>query len=107
MDRDSRILEVLTHLERKIDHMSSTIVTRDQFDAALSSLVTTQQAALTEIATAITDLVAKVGTGGVTTPEDFTAELNEIQGLTTAASAAAASAQASDPGAPAPATPAS
>lgn len=71
----------------EVTHLSTAIVTRDQFDAALTGAVTT-------ITTAISDLQAKIASGGVTTPEDFTAELTALQGLV-------ATAVAADPGAPA------
>ena len=61
--------------------MSTTAVTRDQFDAALTSAVTT-------ITTAISDLQAKIAAGGVTTPEDFSAELAKVQSLVSTATAA-------------------
>lgn len=74
--------------------MSTTPVTREQLDAALTSAVTT-------ITTALSDLQAKIAAGSVTTPEDFSAELAQIQGLVTTATAA-------DPGPQAPpVTPAS
>lgn len=61
---------------------------RAQLDAAIDTLVTT-------INTALTDLLAAVAAGQVTTPEDFTAELTKIQSLTSAGAAA-------DPGPQAP-----
>ena len=67
---------------RKI--MSTTPVTREQLDAALDAAVST-------ITTAIDDLLAKIQAGQVTTPEDFTAEVQKLQAIANAA-------QASDPG---------
>jgi hypothetical protein len=61
--------------------MSTTAVTREQFDAALDSAVTT-------ITTALSDLAAKVAAGTVVTPEDFSAELAKVQGLVSTATAA-------------------
>ncbi len=58
--------------------MGTSIVTRDQFDAALSAAVTT-------IETSIADLQAKIAAGTVTTPEDFSAELATLQGALTEA----------------------
>jgi hypothetical protein len=87
---------MIQNLIHEVEKLSTTIVTRDQFDAALSSAVTT-------ISTAIADLEAKIAAGGVTTPEDFSAELATLQGVV-------ATAVAGDPGpqapAPAPSTPA-
>lgn len=73
----------------EVEKLSTTIVTRDQFDAALTSAVTT-------ISTAIADLEAKIAAGTVTTPEDFSAELATLQGLV-------ATAASGDPGPQAPA----
>lgn len=79
-----RLTDVVLELKREIHTMSTSIVTRDQFDAALTAAVTT-------ITTSINDLLAKIAAGTVTTPEDFTAELNTLQGL-------AATALSADPG---------
>jgi hypothetical protein len=96
------LLRCLAHIEeqqksilKELQAMASTIVTRDQFDAALTQAVTT-------ITTAITDLQAKIAEGTVTTPEDFSAELAEIQKL----SASALSADPNAPPAPITTTPA-
>lgn len=78
------INERLIRIEEKI--MSTSPVTREQLDAALTTAVTT-------ITTAISDLQAKIAAGGITTPEDFSAELAQIQSLVGTATAA-------DPGAP-------
>jgi len=52
--------------------MSTTAVTRDQFDQALKDGIAT-------IIGKIDDLAAKVAAGTVTTPEDFSAELALLQ----------------------------
>jgi hypothetical protein len=52
--------------------MSTSIVTRAQFDAALETAVTT-------IKSKLDDLAAKVAAGAVQTPADFTAELTTLQ----------------------------
>ena len=85
------ILERITRIEEKI--MSTSPVTREQLDEALTSAVTT-------ITTALSDLQAKIAAGTVTTPEDFSAELAQIQGLVSTATA-------DDPGPTPPAIPAS
>jgi hypothetical protein len=88
---------LLEKIQKEVIYLSTAIVTRDQFDAALSGAVTT-------ITTAINDLAAKVAAGGVTTPEDFTSELTTLQGIV-------ATAVSADPGpqtaAPVSSTPAS
>lgn len=72
----SRILEevgklhsAVHQLREEIHTMSTAAVTRDQFLQALKDGVTT-------IVSKIDDLAAKVAAGTVTTPEDFTNELN-------------------------------
>jgi len=61
--------------------MSTTPVTREQLDAALD-------AAVTAINTALADLLAKIQAGGVTSPEDFTTEVQKLQAITAAATSA-------------------
>ena len=56
-------------LREEVNTMATGIVTRDQFLQALKDGVTT-------IISKIDDLAAKVAAGTVTTPEDFTNELN-------------------------------
>lgn len=63
--------------------------TREDLDAAIDTLTTT-------LNTALTDLLAKIQNGTVTTPEDFSAEVTKLQSITAAASA-------DDPGAQTPA----
>jgi hypothetical protein len=75
---------------QEIHKLSTSIVTRDQFDAALTAAVTT-------ISTAIADLEAKIAAGGVTTPEDFSAELATLQGVVATAVAGDPGPQASAP----------
>jgi hypothetical protein len=72
---------ILKEILLEVKNLSATIVTRAAFDAALTAAVTTIQ-------TAISDLQAKIAAGGVTTPEDFTAELTTLQGLVSTATAA-------------------
>ena len=73
--------KLLLELIEKVNHLATSIVTREQFDAALSAAVTT-------ISTAISDLQAKIAAGGVTTPEDFSAELASLSGIVSTAVAA-------------------
>jgi hypothetical protein len=71
----------LNRIEERLNNMADTIVTRDQFDAALAKGIAT-------IEKGFSDLLAKIAAGQVTTPEDFTAELNTLQeGLTAALTA--------------------
>ncbi len=65
-----RTLEKLLHNQEI--QMSTPPVTRAQFDSALSNLTTV-------ITTSFTDLQAKIASGQITTPEDFSAELAEVQ----------------------------
>lgn len=65
-------LRELRQLREDIQIMSTSIVTRDQFDQALKDGVTT-------IVTKLDDLAAKVAAGQVTTPEDFSAELATLK----------------------------
>ena len=60
--------------------MATPPVTREQLDAAIDSLVTT-------INQSLTDLLAKIQAGQVTTPEDFSAEVAKLQAITQAAAA--------------------
>lgn len=62
----------MSQLRKEIHEMSTSIVTRDQFDQALKDGITT-------IVTKIDDLAAKVAAGTVATPEDFSAELATLQ----------------------------
>jgi hypothetical protein len=107
------VLARLSHLERTINRileelcaMSTTAVTRDQLDAGIAALQTTFSNGVQTLQTAISDLQAKIAAGTVTTPEDFTAELNTLNGIASSFSAEVTAAQAADPGAPAsPGTP--
>lgn len=54
------------------------MATRDDLNAAIDALT----AALN---TALTDLLAKIQNGTVTTPEDFSAEIAKLQALTATA----------------------
>lgn len=80
------ILGVLVNIEKEIKTLADSIVTREQFDAALTAAVTT-------IGTALADLVAAVAAGKVTTQEDFSSELSKLQVIVSGAVAA-------DPGTP-------
>lgn len=78
--------------------MSTTAVTRDQLDAGLASLQATVTNGVETIQTAISDLQAKIAAGGVTTPEDFSAELGTINSIASAFGAEVSTAQTADPG---------
>jgi hypothetical protein len=92
------VLLKLENIERTILHMSTTAVTRDQFDAGLQALISAEAARDAAVTTALNDLIAKVDAGTVTTPEDFSAELAQITTLQTNAAAITATATADDPG---------
>jgi len=85
-------------LREELYIMSTTAVTRSQFDAALAALLqaeATRDAAVTQ---ALNDLLAKIAAGTITTPEDFTAELTTVTTLQTNAAALTQAATADDPG---------
>jgi hypothetical protein len=97
----------LHQLREELHTMSTSIVTRDQFDAALISLLAAEAARDAAVTKALTDLIAKVAAGTVTTPADFTAELAQVATLQTNAAALTQTATADDPGpTTVPATPA-
>ena len=87
---DKKLDEIL----RRIDKMATS---QAQFDTALASFQAALTSGLAEINTALSDLVAKIGSG---TAVDLTAELNTIQGMTTALQSTVATATTDDPGAP-------
>lgn len=91
------VLRELHHLREEVHNMSTSIVTRDQFDAALSSLLEAEAARDAAVTKALNDLIAKVGSGTVT-PEDFSAELAQVATLQTNAAALTQTATAEDPG---------
>lgn len=97
-------------LREEIHTMSTTAVTRDQFDAALAALLQAEATRDAAVIQALNDLAAKVAAGTITTPEDFTAELATVTTLATNAAALTQTATADDPGpttvptTPAPAT---
>lgn len=72
--RRCRTIELLENILEELRHLSTSIVTRDQFDAALTGAVTT-------IKTALDDLLAAVAAGKVVSVEDFTNELTTLQGI--------------------------
>lgn len=71
----------LTAITERLNQMADTIVTRDQFDAALAR-------GIAIIVKGFSDLQAEIAAGKVVTPEDFSAELTTLQGGLTAALAA-------------------
>ena len=105
-----RLLWDVHQLREEVFTMSSSIVTRAQFDAALANLQAAEAARDAAVTQSLTDLIAKVNAGTVTTPDDFTAELATITTLQTNAAALTQTATADDPGpttvSTAPATPA-
>jgi hypothetical protein len=101
---ERRILEELGRvhwtvhqLREELQKMSTTAVTRDQFDAALSALLAAEAARDAAVTQALTDLIAKVSAGSVT-PADFAAELAQVQTLQANAAALTQTATADDPG---------
>lgn len=77
----NQIFRELHQIRKEIYTMSTTAVTRDQFDAALAALLQAEATRDAAVTTALNDLIAKVGSGGVTTPEDFAAELAQVATL--------------------------
>ena len=69
----------INELRQELRIMSTAAVTRDQFDAALQQLLAAEAARDAAVIQAFTDLEAKVAAGGVTTQEDFTAELASVK----------------------------
>lgn len=92
-----RLNEVVTQIKQEIHTMSTTAVTRDQFDAALKQLLQAEAARDAVVIQALNDLIAKVGSGQIT-PEDFVAELGSVQTLLTNAATITQTATADDPG---------
>jgi hypothetical protein len=88
----------LHQLREELHTMSTSIVTRAQFDAAFAALQQAEAARDAAVTTALNDLVAKIAAGTVTTPEDFTAELAIVTALQANAAALTQSATADDPG---------
>lgn len=93
-----RLNEVVIQIKQEIHTMSTTAVTRDQLDAAIQSLLAAEAARDAAVTQALNDLIAKVGAGTVSTPEDFAAELTNVQTLLTNAAAITQLATADDPG---------
>lgn len=98
----SRILEevgklhsAVHQLREELHTMSTTAVTKDQFDAALATLLAAEAARDAAVIQAITDLQAKVASGQ---PIDLGAELANVLTLTTNAAAITQTATAADPG---------
>lgn len=72
------LLRVLVQIRDGVYKLADSIVTRDEFDAALADGVT-------KIKTSLDDLTAAVAAGKVVTPEDFAAELSTLQGIVASA----------------------
>lgn len=98
LEAQNLVLRQLHTLRREVFQMATTVVTRDQFDAALQNLLAAEAARDAAVTKALSDLVAKVNSGTVTTPEDFTAELATITQLQANAAALTQTATADDPG---------
>lgn len=92
------ITRELRELREEVRIMSSSIVTRAQFDAALTALLAAEAARDAAVTQALNDLLAKIAAGTVTTPEDFTAELTQVTTLQSNAAALTQTATADDPG---------
>lgn len=78
--------------------MSTTAVTRDQFDQALQALLAAEATRDQVVLAALNDLKAKVAAGAVVTPEDFTNELATVSALYENAAAITQTATVDDPG---------
>lgn len=88
-------ITILFRMENRI--MSTTPVTREQFDAGLAALLQAEATRDAAVTSALNDLIAKVQSGTVP-PEDFAAELANITTLQTNAAALTQQATADDPG---------
>lgn len=95
--QQNRMNEQQKSIHEVLRIMSTTIVTRDQFDAALKTFAADQAAANAAVTQALNDLAAKVAGGTVTTPEDFSAELATITTLQASAAAVTLTAGNDDP----------
>jgi hypothetical protein len=85
-------------LREELHEMSTTAVTREQFDAALTTLLAAEAVRDAAVTQALKDLDDKIAAGTVVTPADFTAELAQITTLQTNAAALTQTATAADPG---------
>jgi len=94
----NRALRELHQLREELHTMSTSIVTRAQFDAALTALLQAEAARDAAVTQALKDLAAKIAAGTVVTPEDFSAELAQVATLQTNAAALTQTATADDPG---------
>lgn len=101
----SRILEevgklhwAVHQLREELHKMSTAAVTREQFDAALTTLLEAEAKRDATVTTALKDLADKIAAGTVVTPADFAAELAQVQTLQTNAAALTQTATAADPG---------
>lgn len=82
-------------LREELHAMSTTAVTKDQFDAALAALLQAEAARDAAVIQALKDLQDKVTSGQ---PIDLAAELANVLTLTTNAAAITQTATAADPG---------
>lgn len=85
---------------RSLAAMSTSAVTRAQLNEGIDTIVTTVHAERAAVTQAITDLKAKIDAGQVTTPEDFSAELDKITAAQAEAAQTTADVTAADPGVP-------
>ncbi len=99
------MLEVVVHnhgninqLREQVKTMSTTIATRADLDAGIDALLAAEAARDAVVTKALNDLTAKIASGVVTTPADFTAELAKIATLQTNAATLTSTATADDPG---------
>ena len=90
-----RILHAINRLERNQETM---MANQADFDTSLDTLIAAEVSWDAAITKSLTDLMAKVAAGTVTTPADMTAELTKIQALQSAAAAITAEATKDDPG---------
>jgi hypothetical protein len=86
----------INRLRKELIAMSTT--DRAALDAAFANLQQAEASRDAVIEQALADLKAKVASGAIATPEDFTAELDILHGLTAGAAAITAEATAADPG---------
>jgi hypothetical protein len=95
--RQEQIERRLHSIERTLYKMETTQVTRADLDAGIATLLAAEAARDAAVIKAINDLQAKVA-GGSVSPEDFAAELANINTLASNAAALTQTATASDPG---------
>jgi len=93
-----KVHSAVHQMREELYKMSTTAVTREQFDAALTALLAAEATRDAAVTQALKDLAEKIAAGTVVTPADFTAELAQITTLQANAAAITQTATAADPG---------